>query len=36
MKKDYDSWKKGQVELPEMFLVAELTNQPIKTGISLG
>lgn len=33
--KDYD-FENGQVELPEMFLVADLTNKPIKTGFSWG
>ena len=31
----YD-FEKGQVELPEMFLVADLTDKPIKTGFSWG
>ena len=33
--KDYD-FKNGQFQLPEMFLVADLTNQPIKTGFPWG
>lgn len=33
--KDYD-FENGQFELPEMFLVADLTNQPIKTGFPWG
>jgi len=33
--KDYD-FENGQVALPEMFLVADLTNQPIKTGFPWG
>ena len=33
--KDYD-FEKGQVELPEMFLVADLTDKPIKTGFPWG
>lgn len=33
--KDYD-FEKGQIELPEMFLVADLTNKPIKTGFPWG
>jgi hypothetical protein len=33
--KDYD-FENGHVELPEMFLVADLTDKPIKTGFSWG
>ncbi len=33
--KDYD-FENGQVELPEMFLVADLTDKPIKTGFPWG
>lgn len=33
--KDYD-FGKGQFELPAIFLVADLTNEPIKTGFSWG
>jgi hypothetical protein len=33
--KNYD-FKNGQFELPEMFLVADLTNKPIKTGFPWG
>ncbi|WP_396146134.1 SMI1/KNR4 family protein [Flavobacterium sp.] len=33
--KDYD-FENGQIELPEIFLVADLTNQPIKTGFPWG
>jgi len=34
-KKDYD-FENGQVVLPEMFLVADLTNKPIKSGFIWG
>lgn len=34
-KMDYD-FENGQIELPEMFLVADLTNKPIKTGFPWG
>lgn len=33
--KDYD-FENGDVELPEMFLVADLTDTPIKTGFAWG
>ena len=33
--RDYD-FENGAVELPEMFLVADLTNKPIKTGFPWG
>lgn len=33
--KDYD-FENGQVDLPEMFVVADLTDKPIKTGFSWG
>lgn len=33
--KDYD-FENGQFELPEMYLVADLSNQPIKTGFPWG
>ena len=33
--KDYD-FENDQIQLPEMFLIADLTNQPIKTGFPWG
>ena len=33
--KDYD-FEKGKIEFPEMFLVADLTDKPIKTGFPWG
>ncbi|GAA3511851.1 hypothetical protein GCM10022393_26950 [Aquimarina addita] len=33
--KDYD-FKKRHIKLPEMFLIADLTNEPIKTGFAWG
>ena len=33
--RDYD-FENGQIKLPEMFLIADLTNEPIKTGFAWG